>query len=240
MPVNSLDPVAQAAQALERGDLAMAERLALGVLERAENADALHLLSLARLKQNRVDEALDLIRRSLAVRPGHAGALLHLGKVLAQMRRNAEAVQALEDALLWEPGLAEAWYELGQAQHQLGDFAAAEESFRKLLALQPGHLLGKLALGLVLKDAGHAGRAESLFAEGLAQSGDALMQAAFAYNLALAQYDQGHKDAALSSFTLVSRLDPGRGAAEVARAGILEEMQQVDEALHPARRSDPA
>src|ERR1700733_4094941 len=80
MPVNSLDPVAQAAQALERGDLAMAERLALGVLEREENADALHLLSLARLKQNRVDEALDLIRRSLAVRPGHAGALLHLGK----------------------------------------------------------------------------------------------------------------------------------------------------------------
>ena len=107
MPVNSRDPVAQAAQALERGDLAMAERLALGVLERAENADAFHLLSLARLKQNRVDEALDLIRRSLAVRPGHAGTLLHLGKILAQMRRDPEAMQALEDALLWEPDLAD-------------------------------------------------------------------------------------------------------------------------------------
>ena len=44
------------------------------------------------------------------------------------------------------------------------------------------------------------------------------MKAAFAYNLALAQYDQGRKEAALSSFPLVSRLDPGRGAAEVARA----------------------
>ena len=231
MPVKSPDPMARAAQALERGDLAAAEKIALDLLAREENPNALHLLAHARQKQNRADEALALIQRSLAVRPGHAGALLHLGKVLAQLRRDGEAVRALDDALLWEPGLAEAWYELGQAQHRLGNFAAAENSLRKLLALEPKHLLGKLALSLVLRDCGQAGQAESVLAEGLAQSGDALLKAAFAYNLALAQSDQGRKDAALSSFTLVSRLDPGRGAAEIARAGILEEMQRPDEAL---------
>jgi tetratricopeptide (TPR) repeat protein len=231
MLVKGLDPVAQAAHALESGDLAKAESIALALLAREENPDILHLLARTRLKQNREDEALALIERSLAVRPGHAGALLLLGKLLAQLRRDAEAAKALDDALLWEPDLEEAWYELGQVQHRLGDFAAAEKSFRKLLALQPGHLLGKLALGLVLKDAGQPDLAENLFAEGLAQSGDVLLKAAFAYNLALAQYEQGDKDTALSNFTLVSRLDPGRGAAEIFRAGILEEMQRPDEAL---------
>ena len=231
MPVMSPDPMARAAQALQRGELAAAEKIALDLLAREENPNALHLLAHARQKQNRADEALALIQRSLAVRPGHAGALLHLGKVLAQLHRDAEAVRALGDALLWDQSLAEAWYELGQAQHRLGDFAAAENSLRKLLALQPEHLLGKLALGLVLRDCGQAGQAESLLTAGLAQSEDALLKAAFAYNLALAQCDQGRKDAALSSFTLGSRLDPGRGAAEIARAGILEEMQRPDEAL---------
>ena len=231
MTVKNLDPVAQAIQALERGDLAAAERIALSLLAWEENPDALHLLARARLKQNRADEALALIQQSLAARPGHAGALLHLGKVLAQLQRDAEVVRALDDALLWEPELAEAWFELGQAQHRLGDFTAAENSFRKLLTLQPGHLLGRLALGLVLVDAGQADIAESLFTEGLAQSGDALMKAAFAYNLGLTQQGQGRKDAALASFTLVSKLDQGRGAAELARAAILAEMQRPDEAL---------
>ena len=98
MPVKSLDPMARAAQALERGDLAAAEKIALDLLEREENPNALHLLAHARQKQNRADEALLLIQRSLAVRPGHAGALLHLGKVLAQLRRDGEAVRALDDA----------------------------------------------------------------------------------------------------------------------------------------------
>jgi tetratricopeptide (TPR) repeat protein len=231
MAVKNPGPLARATQALERRDFGTAEKIALDVLAREENPDALHLLAHARQKQNRADEALALIQRSLAVRPGHAGALLHLGKVLAQLDRDAEAVRALEDALLWDQSLADAWYELGQAQHRLGDFAGAENSFRKLLALEPRYLLGKLALGLVLRDRGQAGQAESLLVEGLVESGEALLKAGFAYNLALLQSDQGRKDAALSNFTLVSKLDPGCGAAELARAGILEEMQRPDEAL---------
>jgi tetratricopeptide (TPR) repeat protein len=231
MAVKSLDPVAQATQAIERGDLVAVERIALGILAREENPDALNLLAQARLKQNRADEALVLIQRSLAVRPGHAGTLLHLGKIFTQLGRDAEAGRALDDALLWQPDLAEAWYELGQVQHRLGDFAAAENSLRKLLAFQPEHLLGKLALGLILKDAGQAGTAESLLEEGRARSDNALLKAAFTFNIALMQYDQGRNDAALSNFAEVSRLDPRRGAADIYRAGILEEMQGPDEAI---------
>src|ERR1700722_10719289 len=110
MPVKSPDPMARAAQALQRGDLAASEKIALSLLAPGENPEALNLLAHVRQRQNRADEALLLIQRSLVVRPGHAGALLHLGKVLAQLRRDGEAVRALDDALLWDQSLAEAWY----------------------------------------------------------------------------------------------------------------------------------
>ncbi|HWB98780.1 MAG TPA: tetratricopeptide repeat protein, partial [Bryobacteraceae bacterium] len=223
----SLDPVARAAQMLERGDLSSAERMVSNLVPRP---DALHLLAQVRTRQNRFEEALPLLEHSLAARPGHAGVLFDLGRVLSHLRRDGEAVHALEDSLLWEPQRAEAWYELGEVQHRRGDFTAAETSFRSLLALQPGHLLGKLALGLTLKEAGRSAEAESLFAEGLAQSGEALLKAGFAYNLALVQSDQGRHAAALASFSLVSRFDPGRGVGDLGRAGILEEMGRTDEA----------
>jgi tetratricopeptide (TPR) repeat protein len=222
----SLDPVAQAARMLERGDLSSAERLLLDL----SRPDALHILAQVRIKQNRPEEALVLLQRSLAVRPGHAGVLFHLGKVLSQLLRDKEAARVLEDALLWEPKLAEAWYELGEVQHRLGDSGAAENSFLRLLALEPRHFLGKLALGLVLRECGRAAEAEILFAEGLAQSGEPLHKAAFAHNLALAQSEQGRHDAALVNFNLVSRLGQGRGAADLGRAASLDEMGRTDEA----------
>jgi tetratricopeptide (TPR) repeat protein len=140
-------------------------------------------------------------------------------------------MQIKDEAMPREPELEEAWYELGETQRRLGDLAGAEISLRKLLALRPKHALGKLALGLTLKDAGDIAAAESLFAEGLAEADAPLVKAAFAYNLALVQYDQGHKDAALANFALVSRLDPGRGAAELVQAEILEETRRQEEAL---------
>src|SRR6516164_3900489 len=112
-------------------------------------------------------------------------------------------MQIKDEAMPREPELEEAWYELGETQRRLGDLAGAEISLRKLLALRPKHALGKLALGLTLKDAGDIAAAESLFAEGLAEADAPLVKAAFAYNLALVQYDQGHKDAALANFALV-------------------------------------
>ena len=130
-----------------------------------------------------------------------------------------------------QPELAEDLYSQGSDQHRLGDLGAAEISFKKLLALHPGHLLGKLSLGLVMKDQEKIQDAQRLFAEGLAQSGEALLQAAFAYNLGLLQHERGLKQEALVNFALASRLVPSGGAADLARAEILDELQRTGEAL---------
>jgi tetratricopeptide (TPR) repeat protein len=231
MAVKNRDPIVEAAQALERGDLVLVERIAGDLLARDENAGALHVLALARVKQSRHEEALALFRRALAARPGEPRVLFQMGKLLVFMQRDAEAVKALEDALLWEPNFSDAWYELGEGRFHQREFALAAEAYRKVLSLNPGNQLAKLALALALKEDGRANEAEALFQQGLDAAQEPLLKAAFAFNLALTRYERGENEAALAGFTLASGLDPSRSAADLARAGLLAEMQRPDEAL---------
>ena len=207
MPVQGLNPVAEAARFFETGDFASAERILAGLGR--DNPDALHLLGLVRLEQERLEEAAALLIRSLAVRPGHPHVLLNLGKILKRLKRDAEAGQALDEAVRIQPDFAEAWYERAEFHHRGGNFASAEAGLRKVLALAPGHRLAGLSLGIVIKDDGRPAEAESLLEQGFAQAGGDGMKAAFAYNIAQAQYAQGRKDAALENFALAERLDPG-------------------------------
>jgi tetratricopeptide (TPR) repeat protein len=226
MPVQSLNPVAEAARFFEKGDFASAERILAG----QESPDALHLLGLVRLEQEQLEEAATLLTRSLAVRPGHPHVLLNLGKTLKRLKRDVEAGQALDEAVRIQPDLAEAWYELAELHHRGGAFAKAETSLCKVLALAPGHRLAALSLGIVIKDAGRPAEAETLLEQGFAGAGGAEMKAAFAYNIAQAQYAQGKKDAALESFARAARLDAGSSNADLSRADLLEEMLRMDDA----------
>ncbi len=230
MSVQTAETIADGADFLARSDFASAERVANALLARGDDPDAIHLLALVRIQQNRLEEAVPLLNRSLSVRPGHAQVLLNLGKVLALLNRDEEAVAPLSEAARIQPGMAEAWYELGEAQNRLADLAGAEASLCQVLALEPGHQLAKLSLAVVLKDTGRAAEAESLLAEGLDEADDPRLKAGFAYNLALAQYDQGKKEAALENFTLVRRLDPARSSVEISRTGLLEELSRFAEA----------
>ena len=230
-PVQTAGTIAEAADFLARGDVASAERVATALLARGDDPDALHLLALARIQQNRLEDAVLLLGRSLAVRPAHAPVLLNLGKVLVLLKRDGEAAAPLGEAVLIQPDLAEAWYELGELQSRLGQHGKAEVSMRRVLALDPDHRLAALSLGVVLKDSGRPAEAEILLAEGLAKAGDALLKTAFHYQLAYAQFDQGKKTEALANFTEVRRRDPGRAGVDFSRAELLVELSRPDEAV---------
>ena len=224
------ETISDGAQHLARGDIASAERVANAFLVRGDDPDALHLLALTRIRQNRLDEAVTLLNRALAARPRQAHVLLNLGKVFLLLKRDGEALAPLSQAVAAQPALSEAWYELGELQHRLGDLEGAEVSMRQVLAQEPAHGLAKLSLGTVLKDAGRAEEAETLLAGALDGAQDPRLKAGIAYNLALAQYDQGKKEAALANFTLVRRLDPARSSVEITRSDLLEELSRFDEA----------
>jgi tetratricopeptide (TPR) repeat protein len=230
MPVQP-NPIAQGAECLARGDIPGAERIAQHLMAGGENPDAVHLLGVVRIRQERLEEAVALLERSLAARPDHPHVLLNLGKVLALLGRKQPALKALEDAVRIQPDLAEAWYELGELQQTMGDHALAEASFRRVLAAEPHHAFAPLALGVAIKDDGRPAEAEGLLAEGLAKAEDPRLKTAFVYQLAFAQYDQGKKTEALANFTEVKRRDPARVSLDFSRAELLAELSRPDEAV---------
>ena len=224
-----LPSLAEAVRLLEKGDLAGSEAAATAILAREASPDALHLLAVIRIQQNRGEDALSLLNRSLKARPGHPHVLLNLAKTQRLLGRGAEAAATLQAAIAAHPGLVEAWHELGMLKLQAGDNRGAQECLRQALTLDPGHLLARLWLGVSLRNDGQAGEAEKILAEGLARTEEPEMKAAFAYNLAQAHYSQGKKEAALAHFTLAARLDNTLGA-DVNRADVLEEMLRLEEA----------
>ncbi|HWC63102.1 MAG TPA: tetratricopeptide repeat protein, partial [Rhizomicrobium sp.] len=191
--------------------------------------DALHLLGVVRMEQNRFDEALDFLNRSLAARPGHPDVRINLGKTLKFLGRDAEARTVFGALLETRPDLAEALYELAELQYRGGDSDGAETNFRKLLALEPHHLQAGFFLGLICKDSGRPAEAEAFLATGLIQARQSGMKAAFLQQLALAQYQQGKKKESLGNFALAARLDPLLNA-DINRADILAEMHRFEEA----------
>ena len=175
-------------------------------------------------------DAVALLNRSLAARPGHPDVLCNLAKAFLAMGRDGKAAQALEAALAARPDMVEAWYGLGELKFRNGDNGGAEACFRKVLALAPDHGAAKLWLGVALKNAGRGAEAEPILAEGLRQAAEAKLKGAFAYNLAHAQYAQGRKREALENFAYAGRLDSGLNT-DLNRADVLEELLRVDEAV---------
>lgn len=215
----NVNSIATAVEFLERGDLANAARAATAVGE--SDPDALHLLGLVRCEQSLRAEALDFFNRSLARRPGHPHVLTNLGKTLKFLGRNAEAASAFNAALASQPDLADALCELGELQYHAGDYAGAESSLRRVLKQMPNHAQAKLWLGLIFKDDGRLSEAEALLGEGLAQTHETRLKAAFACYLASAQYDRGRKKDALDNFALAAQLIMSLG--EHDRSALLRE-----------------
>ena len=242
MSTHPLPTLGEAVQLLERGELVAAGRCVSALPGHDNDPDALHLLGLIRLQQNRPEETLALLQRSLVLRPGHPDVRLNLAKALRVMNRHCEAARVLGDLTDTHPVLAEVWSELGMIALRAGDQSAAGAYFQKALEKEPGHPLARLWLGVALRNEGRNREAELGLAEGLSQASEARLKGIFAYNLAHAQYGQGKMESALENFALANRLDPGLNAG-INRADILEEMLRFDEAeaaLKELVRREPA
>ena len=92
--------LAAAIDALRNERFEEAEPILHHILERVPNqADGLHYLGVLRHTQGRTDEAVELIRRSLAVLASNGSAWNNLGNVLLLGGRASEAADAYAKAL---------------------------------------------------------------------------------------------------------------------------------------------
>ena len=134
--------LAAAIDHLRNERVAEAEPLLLRLLERAPlQPDALHFLGVLRHTQGRIDEALDLIGRSLAALPDNASAWNNLGNVLLLAGRADEAAEAYAKAVQFSDGKGNeaplALNNLGVLYRKLGRLDDSERACRRALALAP-------------------------------------------------------------------------------------------------------
>lgn len=133
-----------------------------------DNADALHLLGLVRQSQGAVDEALELIERSLKTGPRNAAAHFNKANLLAQLGRAADAVKAYRKAIDLRPGDADPRLNLGVLLYHEGDLQGAAQAFRAMVAKVPADPRGYYNLGKVLAEMGEAPDAEAALRKALA------------------------------------------------------------------------
>jgi tetratricopeptide (TPR) repeat protein len=210
----------------KRGDAAGAEDI---LIKLPQDASALHLLGVMRVRQQRLTEAADLLARSVALQPGEAQAQLNLGKVLATLGRHDEALGALRQALSLEPSLAEASLTMARNQHATGQMDAAILSYQAFLAMRPGHGPAVLGLADALLAARRPLDAETVLSVALATSTDRKLCTDL--KAALAGATRKTKPAhALAYMDEVLALDASRTDLSHSRPALLEELRRYDDA----------
>ncbi|RPH56101.1 tetratricopeptide repeat protein, partial [bacterium] len=165
-----IEPWLDLAQAqIRRSRPADAERTLRDVLARhPEDPQALELLALARAAQGNADDAIEILRRVLALPSisDRAEAEYNLARLLTVRGRVEEAEEHLKKAVAARPNLVTAWYHLGEIRAGLGRNDEALPCWRRALEIDPTHTKSYLSLARALLAAGDRDEALRLLRHG--------------------------------------------------------------------------
>lgn len=152
-----------------RADLSEAIELFQTVAARYDrDAYAHHRRGLALMYLGRAPEAIEALRRSLALNPLRADVRALAAGLLMHENRPAEAAPLLEEAARQSPDEPAAQYNLGVALAAAGQPQQAEAQFRRTLALNAALAPAHNALGEVLARQGKRAEAAECFRRALA------------------------------------------------------------------------
>lgn len=188
-------------------------------------------MGLIRVHQNRPEEGISLLSRSLALDPAQPHVQLNLGRALAWQGRWQEAAQAFRSALSLKPGMLDAQFELADTLHKAGALQEAEREFRGFLKTRPDFGPAKLGLGAVLLALDRSEEAEQLLAAAVAESSEPRLSAGLHCNIAIAMRCRHNHAAALEHFEQSQKLDPSRHGLDLARAQTMQDLRRLEEAL---------
>jgi tetratricopeptide (TPR) repeat protein len=101
------------------------------------NAEANHLLGVARLAQQRLSDALPLLARAVELDPANPQYLANMGVALNAAESYERAVTVLDQAIALKPDFAGAFSNRGMAYRGLAQFDDAVLSYEEAIRLKP-------------------------------------------------------------------------------------------------------
>jgi tetratricopeptide (TPR) repeat protein len=144
----------------------------------------------------RVEEAVEIGRRSVEAEPHSANARAALGWAYFPSRRFSEAVPQFEKAVALDPDAVFGLWSLGMAQQQIGDAAGAVATLERAVQITEREHMYEMALLVdALAAAGREGQARAIRAELTERARSSYVPPV---DLALASVALGDREAALS------------------------------------------
>lgn len=243
----SRDPVLdRGLKALEKGDLAVAERDLTDYLKKHPNdADALGGLGILRQRQERFEDAEVLLTKAVKQGGGRSWqsalddvrywSLLQRARENLARDRSSDARQQLEQARKLKPKDAEALLTLAELQAQQGELAAAEKGFRQALAQRSQETRALRGLAQVMGEQGKPDEALKLLeslpkAERDKLGGLGQLRAEQALQRAKAAEQRGDSQGMRRELEAALRDDPNNAWARFALARLYVDLGAVDEA----------
>jgi tetratricopeptide (TPR) repeat protein len=166
VPADSAAAHVLAAQLMLRVEM---EALAEAELKRAIEKDprvprAHYLLAQIALFRGRLDEAVALSERELAINPTDAMALSQLGDAYGRASKNDEAIAALQKSMWLNPYYSGPYLLLGRAYMKKGQPATAEGMLRRAIQYDPNNRTAHYLLAQLLQQTGRTEEAKREFA----------------------------------------------------------------------------
>ncbi|KAG8137949.1 hypothetical protein E2320_003886 [Naja naja] len=116
----------------------------------------INLANLIRANESRLEEADQLYRQAISMRPDFKQAYISRGELLLKMNKPLQAKEAYLRALELDRSNADLWYNLAIVYIELKDPSEALKNFNQALELNPNHKLALFNSALLMQESGEA------------------------------------------------------------------------------------
>ena len=182
----------------------------------------------------KLEQAIVLYRKILALQPTHPDALNFAGMAHIQLDEPEKAVRLLQKATTKHSAFAEAFQNLGVALKKLGRFKEAAKAYQQLTRLKPRYAEGFNDLGIVLRRLGRHDEAIEAFSQALEIAPDYAEAHA---NLGNVFKNLDRLDEAAESYRRAIASNPDLVSAHRSLGLVAQLQGQLDEAISSYRKA---
>ncbi len=171
---------------------------------------------------DRLEEAIQCLRKSVSLQPGFIDAHVTLGALLKQSARLDEAAKAYRTAIEIDPNQPQLHMYLAETLYAMGQWSDAISEMQETVRLDPANSAAYSNIGAAMIHTGQTQESIDYFKRAIAAQPDAVdphIQLGTAYSSFF-----GRHDLAQESFETAVRLDPGN---IMAKRCLLGEMQHT-------------